>query len=108
MDKVQLVKIGGNIIENPELVADFLKDFAALKGPKILVHGGGKEATALAKKMGVEVSLVDGRRITDAANLELITMVYAGKLNKSIVAQLQSLSCNAVGITGADGNAYTA
>lgn len=108
MDKVQLVKIGGNIIENPELVADFLKDFAALKGPKILVHGGGKEATALAKKMGVEVSLVEGRRITDAANLELITMVYAGKLNKSIVAQLQFLSCNAVGITGADGNAYTA
>ncbi|MDA9851962.1 acetylglutamate kinase [Flavobacteriaceae bacterium] len=108
MDKLQLVKIGGNIIENPNVLRDFLKDFAALQGPKILVHGGGKEATSLAKKMNVEVALVDGRRITNAANLELITMVYAGKINKSVVAQLQSFSCNALGISGADGNAYTA
>ena len=108
MDKLHLVKIGGNIIERPAALSSFLRDFAELKGSKILVHGGGKEATGLANKLNVPVRMVDGRRITDKTNLELITMVYAGKLNKSIVAQLQAFSCNALGLSGTDANAYQA
>jgi acetylglutamate kinase len=104
MAELKLVKIGGNVIENREALADFLEDFAALNGPKVLVHGGGKEATQMAKKLGVNVQLIEGRRVTDAKNLELITMLYAGKLNKNIVAQLQALGCNSLGLTGADGN----
>ena len=108
MAKLQLVKIGGNVIENREALADFLADFAALQGPKILVHGGGKEATQLAEKLGIPVQLIDGRRVTDAQNLELITMLYAGKLNKTIVAKLQALGCNSLGLSGADGNSIHA
>ena len=108
MAELKLVKIGGNVIENHEALADFLADFAALSGPKILVHGGGKEATQMAKKLGINVQLIDGRRVTDAENLELITMLYAGKLNKNIVAQLQALVCNSLGLTGADGNSILA
>jgi len=108
MAKLQLVKIGGNVIENREALADFLADFAALQGPKILVHGGGKEATQLAEKLGIPVQLIDGRRVTDAQNLELITMLYAGKLNKTIVAKLQALGCNSLGLSGADGNSIRA
>jgi len=106
MDKLHLVKIGGNIIEQPVVLSSFLRDFADLKGPKFLVHGGGKEATEFAKKLNIPVEMIDGRRITDQTNLELITMVYAGKLNKSIVAQLQAFSCNALGLSGTDANAY--
>lgn len=108
MAKLKLVKIGGNVIENRESLADFLADFAALQGPKILVHGGGKEATQLAEKLGIPVQLIDGRRVTDAQNLELITMLYAGKLNKTIVAKLQALGCNSLGLSGADGNSIRA
>jgi acetylglutamate kinase len=108
MAELKLVKIGGNVIENREALADFLADFAALNGPKVLVHGGGKEATQMAKKLGVNVQLIEGRRVTDAKNLELITMLYAGKLNKNIVAQLQALGCNSLGLTGADGNSILA
>ena len=108
MDKLQVVKIGGNVIENRGALLDFLKDFAALEGPKILVHGGGKEATQMAKKLGVKVELIEGRRITDAQNLDLITMLYAGKLNKTIVAQLQALGCQSLGLSGADGNSILA
>src|SRR6056300_492715 len=108
MAKLQLVKIGGNVIENREALADFLADFAALQGPKILVHGGGKEATQLAEKLEIPVQLIDGRRVTDAQNLELITMLYAGKLNKTIVAKLQALGCNSLGLSGADGNSIRA
>ena len=107
MDKLKplkIVKIGGNVIDDPLELSSFLTQFSSLKGPKILVHGGGKSATALANQNGVEVQMIDGRRITDAAILELITMVYAGKINKTIVAQLQALSCNSIGFTGADGN----
>ena len=110
MDKkntLKIVKIGGNVIDNPQALTSFLTVFSSIKGPKILVHGGGKSATALAKKTGLEVQMVDGRRITDAATLELITMVYAGKINKTIVAQLQALDCNALGFTGADANTIT-
>ena len=108
MDKLKVVKIGGHVIENREALTLFLKDFTALKGPKILVHGGGKEATQMAKTLGIQVQMIEGRRVTDAQNLDLITMLYAGKLNKSIVAQLQGLGCNSLGLTGADGNSILA
>ena len=108
MDKLLVVKICGNVIENRVALLDFLKDFAALEGPKILVHGGGKEATQMAKKLGVKVKLIEGRRVTDAQNLNLITMLYAGKLNKTIVAQLQALGCQSLGLSGADGNSILA
>lgn len=104
MKTLKIVKIGGNIIDNDAALYTFLSDFATLKGPKILVHGGGKLATKLAEQMGLPVKMINGRRITDAATLEVITMVYAGKINKTIVAQLQANHCNAVGFTGADGN----
>ena len=110
MDKkntLKIIKIGGNVIDDPKALAAFLRVFSSLDGPKVLVHGGGKSATALAQKTGLEVKMVEGRRITDAATLELITMVYAGKINKTIIAQLQALECNALGFTGADANTIT-
>ena len=110
MDKLKplkIVKIGGNVIDDPLELSSFLTQFSSLKGPKILVHGGGKSATAFANQMGLKVQMIDGRRITDAATLELITMVYAGKINKTIVAHLQALNCNSIGFTGADGNTIT-
>jgi acetylglutamate kinase len=105
MESLYVIKIGGNIIDNEMTLSTFLKKFAALGSKKILVHGGGKLATRLAEKMGIPQQMIDGRRITDAETLKLVTMVYAGYINKHIVAQLQSLQCNALGITGADGNA---
>ena len=108
MDKLSVVKIGGNVIENRRALAAFLNDFAALEGSKIIVHGGGKEATLMAQQLGIPVQMIDGRRVTDAATLDLITMVYGGKINKTIVAQLQAHGCNALGFTGADGNSITA
>jgi len=104
MKTLKVVKIGGNIIDNTEALDNFLKEFAILSGPKILVHGGGKLATKLANQMGVEVKMTNGRRITDAATLDIITMVYAGKINKNTVAKLQAEHCNSVGFSGADGN----
>ncbi|MGB6269244.1 MAG: acetylglutamate kinase [Olleya sp.] len=104
MKTLKVIKIGGNIIDNDEALQQFLKDFATIKESKLLVHGGGKLATKLAQQMQVEVNLVDGRRITDADTLDIITMVYAGKINKNIVAQLQANNCNAIGFSGADGN----
>lgn len=108
MDKLYIIKIGGSVIDDAATCMGFLKSFAALDGRKILVHGGGKIATELAKKLGVEQQLVDGRRITDAETLKIITMVYAGGINKDIVAQLQAAGCNAIGLSGADGNAIRA
>lgn len=104
MENLYVIKIGGNIIDDSLLLSAFLKKFADLKSKKILVHGGGKLATRVAEKMGVPQQMVDGRRITDAETLKIVTMVYAGYINKQIVAQLQSLQCNAAGISGADGN----
>ena len=104
METLKIIKIGGNIIDNDIALQEFLLEFAKLKGPKLLVHGGGKLATKLADKMGIEVKMTNGRRITDADTLDIITMVYAGKINKNIVAKLQSLACNSVGFSGADGN----
>src|SRR5690606_17710020 len=104
MKTLKIIKIGGNIIDNEAALSSFLDVFAAIKSPKILIHGGGKLATQLANQLGLEVKMIDGRRITDKATLDLITMVYAGKINKNIVAQLQSKNCNAIGFSGADGN----
>jgi acetylglutamate kinase len=108
MAKLLVVKIGGNIIDDEEKLSSFLDDFAVLKGKKILVHGGGKLATRLAEQMRVPQQMVEGRRITDAETLKIVTMVYAGYINKNIVSQLQSRNANAIGITGADGNAIRA
>lgn len=104
MDKIRVVKIGGNVIDNPEALSSFLADFANLEGNKILVHGGGKIATELSKSMGITPQMIDGRRVTSQQDLEVVTMVYAGLINKNIVAQLQAKACNAVGFTGADAN----
>lgn len=101
---LNIVKIGGNVINSQDQLQAFLKDFSVLKGKKILVHGGGKKATELADAMGLAPKMIGGRRVTDLANLEVVTMVYAGLLNKNIVAQLQKQNCNAIGLTGADGN----
>ncbi|MGV6845764.1 MAG: acetylglutamate kinase [Lutibacter sp.] len=106
--KLQVVKIGGNIIENTALLNRTLNNFKNLKSPKILIHGGGKSATRLADKLGVPIKMVNGRRVTDQSNLEIAVMVYAGLINKSIVANLQSLNCNAIGLSGADMNSIEA
>jgi acetylglutamate kinase len=104
METLKIIKIGGNIIDDDKALASFLSQFTKLDGPKLLVHGGGKTATQLAKKMNIPVQMNEGRRITNAETLDIITMVYAGKINKNIVAQLQSHNCNAIGFSGADGN----
>lgn len=99
---LKIIKIGGNVIDDEALLPVFLKDFAALPSPKILVHGGGKIATQLAAKIGVETQMVGGRRITDAASLDVVVMAYAGLINKKIVALLQKFNDNAIGLSGAD------
>jgi len=108
MDKLHIIKIGGAIIEDPKKLFHFLQDFSALKESKILVHGGGKRATLWAEKLKIPVQVKDGRRITDVSTLELITGLYAGQVNKTIVAHLQGMGCNALGLSGADGNAIKA
>src|SRR5258708_7225245 len=104
METLAVIKIGGNIIDEEDKLHSFLSAFAAIGGKKILVHGGGKLATKLASDLGVEQQLVDGRRITDAETLKIVTMVYAGYINKNIVAGLQANHCNAIGVCGADGD----
>jgi acetylglutamate kinase len=99
-----IVKVGGKIIEEPESLKAFLKDFALIAGNKILVHGGGRSATRLSGKLGIKSQMLDGRRITDEETLKVITMVYAGLINKNIVARMQALNLDAVGLTGADMN----
>ncbi|MDH5610685.1 MAG: acetylglutamate kinase [Cyclobacteriaceae bacterium] len=103
-EPLYVIKVGGNVIENPEMLQPFLKAFSQLQGYKLLVHGGGKVATALASQLGYPTQMVEGRRMTDDNMLRVVTMTYGGLVNKSIVAQLQSLGCNALGMTGADGN----
>ncbi len=100
--KLYVVKIGGNVIDNPDALRSFLESFAALKGNRILLHGGGKIATQVAEKLGIPTEMVEGRRITDHAMLDVVTMVYGGLVNKNIIATLQSLGINAIGLTGAD------
>lgn len=108
MDKLFVIKIGGNIIDDEQKLAAFLKSFARITGRKILVHGGGKLATRLAEQMNIPQQMVEGRRITDAETLKIVTMVYAGYINKNIVAQLQANGSNAIGICGVDGGAVKA
>jgi acetylglutamate kinase len=105
---LNIIKIGGNVIDNPVFLAKFLKDFASIGGQKCLVHGGGKVATQVATKLGVETKMVDGRRITDQAMLDVVMMVYGGLINKQIVSQLQANRCNVIGLTGADGGVILA
>lgn len=104
MENLCIIKIGGNVIDNSGNLYEFLQSFATLKGNKILVHGGGKIATKLAADLGIKSKLIEGRRVTDLETLQVVTMVYAGLINKNIVAQLQSHGCNAIGLSGADGN----
>jgi len=104
MEKLFIIKVGGNIIDDEKKLTSFLQSFSSIKSPKILVHGGGKIATEIGNKLGIESKYTNGRRITDDATIDLVTMVYGGLINKKIVAQLQSLNCNAIGLTGADGN----
>lgn len=101
-EHLTIIKVGGKIVENSESLNSLLKDFAAVEGKKLLVHGGGRSATQMAARLGVETKMVDGRRITDEAMLEVVTMVYGGLVNKRIVAGLQALGIDAVGLTGAD------
>lgn len=108
MTKVYVIKIGGNVIDNPGALERFLSDFSLMTGPKILVHGGGKLATDLAQQLNVPQEMINGRRITDAETLKITTMVYAGLINKQIVAVLQSKGINAIGLSGADGNSIRA
>lgn len=102
MEKVTIVKVGGAIVEDNEQLAQLLTDFAAIPGKKVLVHGGGRHATKVAAALGIESKMVNGRRITDAQMLEVVTMVYGGLVNKNLVAKLQAKGVNALGLTGAD------
>jgi acetylglutamate kinase len=108
MEQLFIIKIGGNIIDHPGSLEKFLGDFSEVKGFKLLVHGGGKVATEVSSSLGIESKIVEGRRITDADTLKVITMVYAGLINKNIVARLQGKKCNAIGLTGADANCLPA
>ena len=105
---IKVIKIGGNVVDNPVLLREFVKDFAAMPGMKVLVHGGGVMASQMQKEMGMTPVMVEGRRVTDEAALKVVTMVYAGWCNKNITALLQAEGCNAIGLTGADGNAIRA
>ena len=104
MEKLTLVKVGGKIVEEADTLKQLLEDFAQIEGHKVLVHGGGRSATKVAAELGIESQMVDGRRITDAGMLKVVTMVYGGLVNKNIVAGLQALGVNALGLTGADMN----
>ena len=108
MDKLFIIKVGGNVIDNEAFLGSFLADFAAADVKKILVHGGGKIATKIGEKLGIAPNYVNGRRITDAQTIDLVTMAYGGLVNKQIVAKLQALQCNAIGLTGADANSIPA
>lgn len=102
--KITVIKVGGKIVEEPTSLADLLNRFAAIEGAKVLIHGGGRSATKIAERLGIESRMVDGRRITDADTLQVVTMVYGGLVNKNIVAGLQARGVNALGLTGADCN----
>src|SRR6185436_12720683 len=108
MDKLYVIKLGGNIIDDDKKLLAFLKKYAAIEEKKILVHGGGKLATRFAEQLKIPQQVVEGRRITDAETLKIVTMVYAGYINKNIVAALQANSCNAIGLCGADGDSILA
>lgn len=104
MEKLTIIKVGGKIVEEEQSLKQLLADFAKIEGYKILVHGGGRSATKMADQLGIESKMVDGRRITDAETLKVVTMIYAGLVNKNIVAKLQALGVDAIGLTGVDMN----
>ena len=104
-EKITVVKVGGAVVEDDAQLAQLLRDFSAIEGRKVLVHGGGRKATKMAERLGIETQMVNGRRITDAAMLEVVTMVYGGLVNKNLVARLQANGINALGLTGADADA---
>ena len=104
-EKLTIVKVGGAVVEDELQLSQLLKDFSAIEGRKVLVHGGGRKATKMAERLGIETKMVEGRRITDADMLEVVTMVYGGLVNKNLVARLQANRVNALGLTGADANA---
>ncbi|MFA5330310.1 MAG: acetylglutamate kinase [Prolixibacteraceae bacterium] len=108
MERLTIVKVGGKVVEEKESLEQLLVQFSQIRGKRILVHGGGRLATSMAERLGIETKMVEGRRITDAETLEVVTMVYAGLVNKNIVAGLQSKGCNAIGLTGADLNVIRA
>lgn len=108
MAPVKVFKIGGNVVDNPDALDRFIREFASIKSPKILIHGGGKEATRLSKRLDIPTQMIDGRRVTDRDTLDVVTMVYAGLINKRIVATLQAVGCNALGLTGADADCIRA
>jgi len=108
MQQLLIIKIGGNVIDQPEALAAFLDEYAQIEGKKILIHGGGKIATDISRALGIETQMIDGRRITDAETLKVVTMVYGGLINKTIVSGLQARGCNAIGLTGADANVIAA
>lgn len=105
---IKVIKIGGNIVDNPDLLKQFVKDFSAIPGMKILIHGGGVMASQMQKSMGMDPVMIEGRRVTDEDTLKVVTMVYAGWCSKMITAMLQAEGCNAIGLSGADGNAIKA
>ena len=102
MEKVNVIKVGGAVVEDASSLQTFLTQFASVEGLKVLVHGGGRSATAMAARLGIETKMLDGRRITDAPMLEVVTMVYGGLVNKNIVARMQAIGLDAIGLTGAD------
>lgn len=104
MKNCTIIKVGGKVVENEQSLKKLLNDFNAIKGLKLLVHGGGNIATQMANQLGLKVEMVNGRRITNAEMLDIVIMVYGGKVNKNVVAGLQALNCNAIGLTGADLN----
>ena len=104
-EKLTIVKVGGAVVEDEQQLTRLLRDFSAIEGRKVLVHGGGRKATKMAERLGIETKMVEGRRITDADMLEVVTMVYGGLVNKNLVARLQANGVNALGLTGADANA---
>ena len=108
MEQLLVIKIGGNVIDNAAALQSFLEKFSTIKARKILVHGGGKIATKIGDQLGIQSNYINGRRVTDAATIDLVTMVYGGLVNKKIIAKLQSLQCNAIGLTGADANVIPA
>ena len=108
MQRLYIIKIGGNVLDDENALAHFLKDFASIQFPKILIHGGGKIATRIGEQLGIESKYVNGRRITDEPTRNLVSMVYGGLINQQIVTGLQSYHCNAIGLTGADGNVLPA
>lgn len=103
MDRVIVYKIGGNVVDNPKALHRFLEGFAAITGRKVLVHGGGKIASNIGLALGIKPQMIDGRRVTDSETLKVVTMVYGGLVNKTVVAQLQGIGCSAIGLSGVDG-----